>query len=99
MVDFLLRNSATLVSRYPSVQPHKNLDGGGRALSPALYTQRVQELGDFQFAAAQHKLAVAKQQHFKVVIEQFTQRSLELRDIDEILLRNETQRARRVPVN
>ena len=36
--------------------------------------QRVQELGNFEFAVFQHGLAVAEQQHAKVVIEQFAKR-------------------------
>jgi hypothetical protein len=31
--------------------------------------ERIQKLGDFQFTASQHGLAVAEQQHVKVVIE------------------------------
>jgi len=58
--------------------------------------ERIQKLGDFQFATSQHGLAVAEQQHVKVVIEQFAQRSFKLRGIIEFGLRNQAQRARRV---
>jgi hypothetical protein len=54
------------------------------------------KLGDFQFAASQHGLAVAEQQHVKVVIEQFSQRSFKLRGIIDFGLRNQAQRVRRV---
>ena len=40
--------------------------------------ERIQKLGDFQFATSQHGLAVAEQQHVKVVVEQFAQRSFKL---------------------
>ena len=56
--------------------------------------ERIQKLGDFQFATSQHGLAVAEQQHVKVVIEQFAQRSFKLRGIIEFGLRNQAQRAR-----
>ena len=49
--------------------------------------ERIQKLGDFQFATSQHGLAVAEQQHVKVVIEQFEQRSFKLREIIEFGLR------------
>jgi hypothetical protein len=58
--------------------------------------ERIQKLGDFQFATSQHGLAVAEQQHVKVVIEQFAQRSFKLRGIIEFGLWNQAQRARRV---
>ena len=58
--------------------------------------ERIQKLGDFQFATSQHRLAIAEQQHVKVVIEQFAQRSFKLRGIVEFGLRNQAQRARRV---
>ena len=54
--------------------------------------ERIQKLGDFQFTAAQHRLAVAEQQNLKVVIEQFAQRSFKLRGIIEFGLRNQAQR-------
>src|SRR6478736_788700 len=56
----------------------------------------IQKLGDFQSAASQHRLAVAEQQHVKVVIEHFVQRSFKLGGIIEFALRNQAQRARRV---
>jgi predicted secreted protein len=43
--------------------------------------ERIQKLGGFQFAGSQHALAVAEQEHVKVVIEQFAQRSFKLRGI------------------
>jgi hypothetical protein len=54
----------------------------------------IQKLGDFQSAASQHRLAVAQQQHVKVVIEQFVQRSFNLGGIIEFGFRNQAQRAR-----
>lgn len=36
-----------------------------------LFSQRVQKLDDFEFAAAQRGLAIAEEQHVKVVVEQF----------------------------
>jgi hypothetical protein len=36
-----------------------------------LFSQRVQELDNLEFAAAQHGLAIAEEQHIKVVIDQF----------------------------
>jgi hypothetical protein len=36
-----------------------------------LFNQRVQKLDDFHFTAAQYGLAIAEEQHIKVVVEQF----------------------------
>src|ERR1700724_1821777 len=53
----------------------------------------IQKLGDFQSAASQHRLAVAEQQHVKVVIEQFVQRSFKLGGIIALGHGNRAQRA------
>ena len=45
----------------------------GRPVALPLSRQRIQKFGDFRLATTQHGLAVAEQQHFKVVIEQFAQ--------------------------
>jgi len=72
------------------------LPGREFSLVRSLRSQCLQKLNDFPFAAGHHGLAVAEQEHIKVVIEQFAQRSFKLRGIIEFGLRNQAQRARRV---
>jgi hypothetical protein len=57
---------------------------------------RIQKLGNFEFATSQHGLAIAEQQHAKVVVEHFGKRLFELRGIVEFLLGNQAQSAWRV---
>ena len=48
--------------------PHSRFDSV-ESRNPPNSGERLQKLGDFQFAASQHGLAVAEQQYVKVVIE------------------------------
>jgi hypothetical protein len=47
------------------------LPGREFSLVRSLRSQCLQKLNDFPFAAGHHGLAVAEQEHIKVVIEQF----------------------------
>jgi hypothetical protein len=87
MDEFFRRDAATFVSLYRFVQPGvfpvdpatENI--GVRAASASrvskmapvrgLFNQRVQKLDDFHFTVAQYGLAIAEEQHIKVVVEQF----------------------------
>ena len=80
------RHSAAATGARPH-GPHFRFDSV-ESRNPPNSGERLQKIGDFQFAASQHGLAVAEQQNVKVVIEQFRQRSFKLRGVIELGLRN-----------